>query len=40
LGKLDKTIVETPGVMPYLPLPAAARKAPEPPAAATQGAPR
>ncbi len=41
LGKLDKTIVETPGVVPYLPLPAAARKAPEPPAAAaTQGAPR
>ncbi len=41
LGKLDKTIVETPGVMPYLPLPGAARRAPEPPAAAaTQGGAR
>ncbi len=40
LGKLDKTIVETPGVMPYLPLPNAARRAPEPPAAVTQGGAR
>ncbi|MFM5914343.1 MAG: protease modulator HflK, partial [Chakrabartia godavariana] len=38
LGKLDKTIVETPGVMPYLPLPSAARRAPEPPAATQGGA--
>ncbi|MDB5675652.1 MAG: hflK, partial [Sphingomonas bacterium] len=29
LGKSDKTIVETPGVLPYLPL-GAGRRAPEP----------
>ena len=29
LGKLDKTIVETPGVMPYLPLNGTARKLPD-----------
>lgn len=32
LGKLDKTIVETPGVMPYLPLNGTARKLPDAPA--------
>jgi membrane protease subunit HflK len=46
LAKSDKTIVEAPGVTPYLPLPNAARAAPEPntgaatPAPVQQGAPR
>jgi membrane protease subunit HflK len=30
LAKSDKTIVEAPGVTPYLPLPGAVRKVPEP----------
>ena len=37
LGKLDKTIIETPNVMPYLQLPPNARKAPEPTATARTG---
>jgi modulator of FtsH protease HflK len=35
LSKVDKTIVETPGVTPYLPLPEVKRRMPEPPVAAT-----
>ncbi len=35
LPKLDKTIVETSGVTPYLPLPELKRRMPEPPTAAT-----
>jgi modulator of FtsH protease HflK len=35
LSKVDKTIVETPGVTPYLPLPELKRRMPEPPITAT-----
>ncbi|MFM7027673.1 MAG: FtsH protease activity modulator HflK [Chakrabartia sp.] len=35
LGKLDKTIIETPNVMPYVAVPPAARKATEPDATVT-----
>jgi membrane protease subunit HflK len=37
LSKTDKTIVEAPGVVPYLPLPQAQRQSATPPAS-TQGA--
>jgi membrane protease subunit HflK len=41
LGKTNKTIVEAPGVTPYLPLPGLTRKGAEPPAEKpVQGAPR
>ncbi len=38
LAKVDKTIVEVPGVTPYLPLPELKRRLPEPPPAPAAGA--
>ncbi len=40
LGKLDKTIIETPNVMPYMQLPPNARRAAEPQTPAAQGGDR
>ncbi|AOH84177.1 peptidase [Sphingomonas panacis] len=39
MARSDKTIVEAPGVVPYLPLPGGARRAPEAQAPAAQAAP-
>nr|MBA2771791.1 protease modulator HflK [Sphingomonas sp.] len=37
LAKVDKTIIQAPGVMPYLPLPQPGRQAPQAPQARQQG---
>ena len=37
LAKVDKTIIQAPGVMPYLPLPQAGKQAPQAPQAPQQG---